>query len=310
VSFFDRGQQRGARIILDRRGKDPETFLVEAHSAINQLFDKKPEGNTPTFLNLKNMLEESKQTRGESECRDMLFILSDGEPQESQYDNRSNHINKIRNLLKSEDSRDAKLNPVTFLGCSDQHEDYEWMHHMEEVSENVAALADYTEEKGEIVKHQGKQMGDWYSRGVWVLCNVAAAVNRDLAALTKHVPYTKHTLNNLFGKRSPEEYVKYFRGHPLAKTFSSDYQAFLTREGDASSIPSVKVFQQKLKPLLEKNIASGKNDSDDEHEAIGKAEEEVVRSRRRPGMFSPVSAGEPQASLDDKPAGCCSCRIL
>jgi len=82
----------------------------------------------------------------------------------------------IKNFLTGvSTNRNAILNPFTFLACTNDEEDYEWMHEIEEVAvgKYVAAVNDFRDEKEEVKKDQGVFFP--YSRGFWLLANVLAA---------------------------------------------------------------------------------------------------------------------------------------
>jgi len=272
LSFFDRIYQ-GNRITLDHKGISPEAFIIQAHDAINNFFNTTPGGGTPIYANMKNMIAEANRTRGGSDCKTMHYLLSDGEP-----NGGADEIRRIKNLLQSPD-RNATLNPFTFLGCSNQRLDYAWMHEMEEAAPFTAALPDYKDEQMEVSKDQGRAFP--YSKGMWLLCNVAAAINpNDLDALDQHWPFSKMTLENLLGRGlMVPEYLSYFNSHPNAvRVFDPDYDSFLNFP-DASAIPSVRLFQNTLKTQLSRDMDNGDDDSEDRDVAI--AERAVIRSRQQ-----------------------------
>lgn len=313
LSFFDRPSIPGKKIVLDRSGKTPDAFLTEAHNAIYQLFTKKPSGGTPILTNMKSMMAEADEYRRSSknsDCRTMHYLLSDGEP-----DGQAMEIGQIKNFLKSP-NRNARLNPFTFLGCSNQRRDYAWMHEMEEIADCVAALPDFKDELQEVLRDQGSTFP--YSRGMWLLCNVAAAINPDdLDALDQHAPLTKATLEDLMGRGIMDsEYLQYFNSHPNARRiFGPDYQLFMTYQF-ARDIPSVRLFQDTLKNCLSRDMDNGEDDSEDRDELI--AEQAVIYSRqpRYSGtMFGRSNSREPllssQESADQQSfeSNCC-CVIL
>jgi hypothetical protein len=267
------------------------------------LFQKKPGGGTPILNNLANMLSEANQKRGNSDRRTMHYLLSDGEP-----DGGAEEIRKIKDLLSSQ-YRFAKLNPVTFLGCSNDRRDYAWMHEMEEIAPYVAALPDFRDELLEVRKDQGSVFP--YSRGMWLLCNVAAAINPDdLDSLDQHPPLTKSTLENLMGRGIQEsEYSQYFKSHPNAqRVFAPDYQLFLKYQF-ASDIPSVRLFQNVLKQSLSRDMDNAEDDSEDRDELI--AEKAVIDSRqRRYGtLFDSSNLDQPLLVQQTNSNDCC-CTIM
>lgn len=305
LSYFDRDQP-GQRVILERKNQTPEEFLKEAHKTVRQLFNKKPDGATPIYQNLLNMINEADRARGKSEKVTMHYIIGDGEPYSPPI-KASDEIRMIKTLLENV-SRNAKLNPVTFLGCSNIRADYKWMHEMEEVAENVAALCDFTDEQLEIYNAQGA--GFNYSKGMWLICNLVAAINpTDLDLLDLRVPITKMTMDNLFAKVHTElEYSGYFNNHPNARVFAPDYQLFL-RTPNATSIPSVALFRSVLKRNLDKDIDEGQDDT--EEAELQMAAQAVMDSRQRGyggKMFGGSNAEpllpQPQPQADS--SSCCT----
>jgi len=297
-SFFDHpnlqgtGIDQGAGINLNRAGKAPLQFLDEAHKLIHDLFlSHRPRGGTPTLLNMINMLNTANQMRGNSMTMTMHYMLTDGEP-----DRGNIEIMDIKNFLTGvTHNRNAALHPFTFLACTNDEEDYEWMHEIEEVAvgKYVAAINDFRDEKEEIKKDQGIFFP--YSRGFWLLANVVAAINpNDLDALDQHAPLTKPTIEGLVGRgMTPEEYRRYWTLHPTFlnqrdPVFEPDYQQFLTA-GFAINIPSVQVFDTTLAQILSKDINSGEDET--EARAEKQAEDSVRQWRRKYGSRAPQFVG-------------------
>jgi hypothetical protein len=276
VSFFDRNNQRGAGITLNRSGITPEVFALNSHLAVHNLFMKQPLGNTPILLNLTNMLNDANYSRRATDSRTMHYILTDGEPSDG-----PEEVRAIKNLLQSP-SRFASSNPITFLGCSNDRRDYAWMHEVEEVASYVAALPDFRDEYLEVQRDQGAAFP--YSRGFWLLCNVAASINPDdLDALDQHSPFTKATLESLMGRGlTPQEYRQYFNMHPNAsRIFEPDFNAFLTAQY-ARDIPSVQLFQRTLAQGIAQDM--DKDEDDTEGLEVTRAEQAVLNSR---GSYNP-----------------------
>lgn len=271
LSFFDHDRRPGDRITLDRTGKMPDDFLRESHAAIRKLFSREPDGNTPIYRNLQNMLNEANVSRKQTDNRTMHYLLSDGEPNDG-----AEEIRWIKDLLRSPD-RFASSNPLTFLGCSNQREDYAWMHELEEIAPYVAALPDYKDESLEVKNDQGSAFP--YSRGFWLLCNIAASINPDdLDALDQHEPLTKATMENLMGRGlTTDEYQQYFNRHPNAtRVFGPDYDLFLTAIR-AIDIPAVKLFKDTIAKRLA--IDMDRDNDDTEAQELRYAERVVLNSR-------------------------------
>jgi hypothetical protein len=232
---------------------------------------------------MKNMLQEANRMRQNSDMRTMHYLLTDGEP-----DGKEEEIDEIKSFLKGEMDgstlvRDPKLNPFTFLGCSDRPEDYQWMHEVEEIARYVAAICDFRDERNEVRKDQGVTFP--YTRGFWLLCNVAAAVNPDdLDALDQHAPLTKTTLESLLGRGLMEpEYRDYFTHHPTytdrsEPVFEPDYQDFLT-VGIARNIPTVAFFNAELAKRLAVDMDNRMDNTEAQRER--EVEDLVIRSRKQ-----------------------------
>ncbi len=282
VSAFDRERQEGSFFVLDRNGKTPEVFIKDAHAQIDNFFKAAPSGNTPILCNLQNMLCESERLRGaNTDQRSALYILTDGEPSGG-----AGEIDQIKNLLQAR--QNGQANPVTFLACSNEEKDYKWMHEVEEVccspgnAGYVAAVNDYQDEAKEVAQDQGK--GFNYTKGLWLLCTLAAAMDPNgLDALNEHEPLTKTTFDELNGRVSTEgEYQNYFYNHPHAGNnkngvFKDDYGLFFSSR-NATTIPSVKIFQQALAQRLSRDMDDG--DDDSEEQELENAREAVRKWRR------------------------------
>lgn len=288
LSFFDRPGQYGGRLNLDRTGKIPTDFAAFAHAEIHKMFIRQPAGNTPILLNMKNMLNEANSQRAFSDKRTMHYILTDGEPSGG-----SDEIDQIKNLLVSQ-GRFASSNPLTFLGCSNDRSDYAWMHEMEEIAPFVAALPDFRDEVIEVANDQGIAFP--YTRGFWLLCNVAASINpNDLDELDQHAPLTKPILDNLMGRiLSEPEFRHYFNLHPNAsRVFGPDYNLFLTAQFPRD-IPTVQLFLNTIAQRLGQDMDEGDDDADAREEKY--AESVVLNSRRQ------ATVNVPQATVTQYPA--------
>lgn len=302
LSFFDHPNVRtGKRIVLERGGKSPDECLQIWHRQIRKLFEGAyPDASTPILYNMKNMLQEADRMRQNSDMRTMHYLLTDGEP-----DGKEEEIDEIKSFLKGEMDgstlvRDPKLNPFTFLGCSNQPEDYQWMHEVEEIARYVAAICDFRDERDEVRKDQGTAFP--YTRGFWLLCNVAAAVNPDdLDALDQHAPLTKSTLESLLGRGLMEpEYRDYFTKHPTftdrsKPVFEPDYQDFLT-VGVARNIPTVAFFNAELAKRLAADMDRRLDNTEAQRER--EVEDLVIRSRKKQ---EPVSATAQMVSVTQYP---------
>lgn len=272
LKTFDHPDHAGVRVILEHAGKTPEAFLAEAHTKIRNLFSRSPGGGTPIYNNMVSSLNEANALRGRTDIKTLHYLLTDGEPTGG-----AEEIRLIKNLLISA-ARNPACNPFTFLGCSNIWKDYEWMHELEEISTYVAVLPDYKDEVTEVRSTQGTAFP--YSRGFWLLCNIAAAINpNDLDGMDQGEPFTKATFESLMGRgMTVEEYTRYFSCHPNGpEVFQPDLQQFLTT-ALATDIASVRLYKNTLAQGLNRDIDN--DDDDSELREIRNAQQAVIASRR------------------------------
>jgi hypothetical protein len=139
----------------------------------------------------------------------------------------------------------------------------------------VAAIQNFPAECIEVLNDQGAWFP--YSEAVWLICNLAAALNPfDLDALDQHEPLTKLTLDNTFlGYVSTDAtYAGYFFQHPNAPwVFMEDYELFKTKEF-AYMIDSVRDFATILGDKLSQDIANRQDNT--EFQALAFTEHQVM----------------------------------
>ena len=101
-------------------------------------------------------------------------------------------------------------NPFTFLSCTDNDKDVEWMKECEEAAPFCSEFDDFRDEAQEVLKDQGQAFP--YTFGMHLVGQLVAAFNpNDLDALDESSPLTKPTLDNLMGYATqPQEYKHYF----------------------------------------------------------------------------------------------------
>ena len=93
------------------------------------------------------MLERSfRQRAGKSVAR---YFFCDGEPNGGRRD-----VELIREMVVNR--RDPAHNPLTFLTCTGDDDQAEWMKEVEEVAAYCSELDDFCDERAEVVKDQGK----------------------------------------------------------------------------------------------------------------------------------------------------------
>lgn len=216
ISFLNRGD----KIHLDHKNKSTEQFAQEAHQKIFNAFSKNPTNGTPVY---KRLSESLNQATGAT----MHYLFTDGVPTDASVD-------KLKELVKSRGN--PQKNPLTFMSCTDEDSEAEWMKEIEEAAPYTAELDDFEDEKREVLKDQGP--GFPYSKGFWLLCQLVAAINpHDLDAIDESVPFTKQTMDNLLGRKlTIEEYQHYFRNNPNAQKYSNLFNEFAREDIMAKQI--------------------------------------------------------------------------
>ena len=252
VCFLNRSE----RLILTRNGRDPKTFLEDAYRQIDQAFARGPVGSTPVLERLRDSFA---RWAGKNVAR---YLFCDGQP------NGGNPAKaEIVRLLLTRQNPEG--NPITFLSCTGDDDQVEWMKDAEEVVPYCSECDDFKDESDEVLRDQGEALP--FSYGFYLICSLVAAMNPDdLDAMDESVPFTKATLDNLLGiEHNEESYRHYFDcfiqaqrartvdfddyGRPkktdeLKKNvnWQACYQDFL-RAPLASQIPAVQTFKLQLK---------------------------------------------------------------
>jgi len=246
---------RRDRIQLRRDGRDPQSFLADAYSQIDAVFANGPQGSTPAFEKLQESLMRGKASGGN--VRIARYFFGDGVPNGGKRAQQ-----QIVSILKHRD--DPSGNPITFISCTNEDEQVEWMKDAEEIVPYCAELDDFRDESDEIIRDQGEALP--FSRGFHLVCHLVAAMNpEDLDAMDESVPFTKATLDNLLGVVYNEKsYRHYFDCFIQAQrrrevitmmdqlkkkhNWNSSYQEFL-KAPLANQIPSVQQFKAELKQI-------------------------------------------------------------
>jgi len=243
---------RRDRKTLTRNGRDPKSFLVDAYRQIDQLFDARgPQGTTPFF---EKVQESFAMGYGKNIAR---YFFGDGLP------NGGNHaIKKISQVICNRSNPAG--NPYTFLSCTNEDHQVEWMKDVEEVAPYCAEIDDFGDESDEVMRDQGEALP--FSRGFYLVCSIVAAQNpNDLDAMDESVPFTKKTLDNLLGIEHSQEsyrhYWNYFIKAQKQRVIQADndrfkkhmawephYQDFL-RAPFADQISAVQKFKNHLKTI-------------------------------------------------------------
>mmetsp|Transcript_12495 Transcript_12495/g.13709 ORF Transcript_12495/g.13709 Transcript_12495/m.13709 type:complete len:440 (+) Transcript_12495:67-1386(+) len=238
---------RKDHVTLERNGQPPRDFLSTAYAQIDAVFRTGPRGTTPALEKLKESLE-----RGKGACVARYFF-GDGLPNGGQH-----AIKEICHVITNR--ANPAQNPITFLSCTGEDEQVEWMKDCEEVAPYCAESDDFGDESREVLGDQGIALP--YTRGFWLVCQLVAAMNPDdLDAMDESVPFTKTTLDNLLGIQHNEaSYKHYFdsfvhnqktahrgmsKSARLKRNTKWKYQDFVTAPV-AKEIPQVQKFTRQM----------------------------------------------------------------
>lgn len=210
------------KIELKRKGsKNIEHFSKKAHEKIDKAFKSLPAGLTPIMRRLKEAFNYSKG-------KTMHYLFTDGIPSDAS-------TNDVAQLVKNRVN--PENNPFTFISCTDQDHETEWMKKIEEIAPYTAELDDFSDERNEVLKDQGPAFP--YTKGLWLISQLVSAINPDdLDAMDEDAPFTKYTLDNLLGRKlTMQEYQHYWNNHPKAGHMYQNYfNDFLNKQTAARSI--------------------------------------------------------------------------
>lgn len=206
LSFFNNSNYNNE---LNHKGKTPEQFAEESHRLITRLFNLRPNGRTPLYKNLA----EAFRAKGNT----MHYVFTDGEPSDAS-------IQEVKELIKQRPN--PKMNPLTFISCTNNDDECDWMKQIEEEAPFTSELDDFISERREVLKDQGSAFP--FTKGFWLISMLAASINPyDLDAMDESVPFTKKTLNDLMGRNiTLEEYRHYFRLNPNAAKYGQIQNQF------------------------------------------------------------------------------------
>jgi hypothetical protein len=216
---------RKDRISLVRNKQPPRAFLENAYRQIDAIFSRPPGGATPA---LEKLQESFLRGQGASIAR---YFFGDGLP-----NGGHRAVKEITKIIKNR--ADPANNPMTFLSCTNEDEQVEWMKDCEEVRVRRCFSArckfclhcfliascrlslwqiapycsesdDFNDESQEVLADQGVALP--YTYGFWLICQLVAAMNPDdLDAMDESVPLTKTTLDNLLGIQHNEESFRHY----------------------------------------------------------------------------------------------------
>jgi hypothetical protein len=228
-------------------GELPSDYIKRAESILVNAFGRNPGGTTPA----REAIELSLRRNGGMKV--MRYFLGDGVPNGGEA-----ACKQIRDMIIHRPA--PQNNPFTFVSCTDQDDQVEWMKTTEEKAPFCSEFDDYLDEAREVLKDQGSAFP--YSFGLHLVAQIVAAFNpHDLDALDESVPFTRSTLNDLLGyQSSPEEYRYYFDcfitaqkklplksfQHAFVRQLPSLYNDFLSAPS-AADIPAAARYKQQVK---------------------------------------------------------------
>lgn len=246
---------RQDRLTLARRGRAPRVFLEDAYQQIDQVFTRMPQGTTPFLERLKESFHRFPNRQV------ARYFFGDGVP-------NGGNVAKAEIVRILMNRQNPAGNPITFLSCTGQDDEVEWMKDAEEIVPYCSESDDFADEAAEVYRDQGDALP--FSFGFYLICTLVAAMNPDdLDAMDESVPFTKPTLDNLLGIESNEESYRHYFNHfvqaqrsrkvdmddygrpkrtdQLKKNanWEACYQDFL-RAPLANQIPAVQKFKQDL----------------------------------------------------------------
>jgi len=237
---------RPDRVSLTRQGRDPQCFLLDAYQKIDAAFARSASGTTPAMEKIRNSLQANPNM---SIAR---WFFGDGVPNGGVMAQK-----EITRMLVQRPNPEG--NPMTFISCTNEDDQVEWMKDAEEVAPYCSESDDFADEAREVLRDQGMALP--FSKGFHLIGQLVAAMNPDdLDAMDESVPFTKSVLDNLLGVQHNEEsYRHYFNcfleaqnmrriegpSDRLKKSTRWNYQDFL-HAPVARNIPAVQDFKAKL----------------------------------------------------------------
>lgn len=192
IEFLNRGNP----FTYSYNGEDPREVLATIQGYLDKSFTSYPNGSTPIYGAVNKALRTTEAT--------MVYLFTDGQPTDC-------GIKELKKMFRNR--VDPQLHPVTFVSCTSDDGDVEWMKQVDEEAPWTAEVDDYITEKEEVINKQGKVFP--YTIGMWLMCLLCAAINpKDLDALDESTPLTQEALGKLLGRKlTPQEYDLYMKGH-------------------------------------------------------------------------------------------------
>ena len=211
-------QVRGLRIsFLNNPAFAELTGPDGAHERVRELFMARPAGGTPLLEKWKaDYVREHEWWRRvglTAPGRGTIHIfLTDGAPSTS---SSAAVVDMVRHRP------DWARHPTTFLSCTNNPEETEWMKELDEVKGPrgehgyIAELDDFQEEKAEVLRKQGPFLPFTY--GVYLICMLVACINPDdLDNMDESSPFAKEKIESIMGRplsaKEYDLYLGHFRG--------------------------------------------------------------------------------------------------
>jgi hypothetical protein len=174
----------------------PEQFVRSIHSQIDEIFNVTP--TLSDYTGVRRAVEISLDVQ-ENVAR---YFFGDGRP-----NGGIREINSIKQMI--ENRTNATENPITFIACSDNDQDVEWMFKIAEAAPNCAALSDYQNEAHEVRSDQGAAFP--YTEGFHLIDQLVGVLNPDdIGRLHKNMSLTLQSLNNILGMEYTEEQYRHY----------------------------------------------------------------------------------------------------
>jgi hypothetical protein len=252
VEFLNRRDQ----IMLTRQGRTPPDFIQHAYGMIDSVFARLPDGTTPAMEKLQESLIVG---QGKSIAR---YFFGDGTP-----DGGVEAQDEIINILRHREY--PERNPMTFISCTNENDQVEWMKYADECCPYCSELDDFDYERSEVLRDQGAALP--FTKGFHLMCILVAAMNPDdLDAMDESVPFAKNTLDSLLGIQHSEESYRYYFDcfiqaqrtrkvdglcDQLKKDVQWNYHDFL-HAPVAKDILQVKQFKQQLQNALKEDASN------------------------------------------------------
>jgi hypothetical protein len=139
-SFRLRFLNRPSAIFKHENGESPQTFLFSTFSLFDEISAVPPAGGTPVYNSFQTSLVEN------SGKKVAIYFFGDGEPD-------YNTISLIETLIIYRIN--PIDNPITFLSCTGDDAQVEWMKELEEKAEYCAEYDDFNDESKEVLRDQG-----------------------------------------------------------------------------------------------------------------------------------------------------------